>query len=244
MSATWATFLFEAANFLVLAAVLGRFFFRPLRAAVEQRRSQMQEEQRSARQAHEEALRLQDIARKERSDLQSSLDTLRAEMRRDVERERQELLASARAQIDRERAAQRDEGLAARRARLRSSAQDTARVAREVVVGLLAEIGGPDLEGALLRRATREIASLRELGPLPPVVVESATDLDADAVSMLAEAAGIPAGELKHHRTADLVAGVRVLTSRGLLDLSASGMATAIARDLADRLEQADRSDG
>jgi hypothetical protein len=38
VSASWVTFAFEAANFLLLTALLAWLFFRPLRAALERRR--------------------------------------------------------------------------------------------------------------------------------------------------------------------------------------------------------------
>jgi len=57
LSATWVTFLFEAANFLLLAAVLGWLFFRPVRDALERRRSELESEQRAATEARAEAER-------------------------------------------------------------------------------------------------------------------------------------------------------------------------------------------
>ena len=55
MSASWVTFVFEAANFLVLAALLGRLFFRPVRDALERRRAELEGEREAARRVREEA---------------------------------------------------------------------------------------------------------------------------------------------------------------------------------------------
>jgi F0F1-type ATP synthase membrane subunit b/b' len=81
VSPTWSTFLFEMANFLLLAAVLGWLFFRPVRDALEKRRAGLEAEDREAAEKLAEAERLRAEAADRRSELEASLATLRASAR-------------------------------------------------------------------------------------------------------------------------------------------------------------------
>lgn len=236
MSASWVTFLFEAANFVVLAAVLGWVFFRPVRDALERRRSELESEQRAAAQARAEAERAAQDARAKRAELEGSLEQLRQRVQSEAETERERLVEAARAQMQRERETLKGELLSQRRAQARALARDAAFAAREVVVRLLEEIEGPDLEHALLSGACGEIETLRASGPLAPLVVESARALEDGAIAGLARAAGVAPADVAHRLDADLVAGLRVLTARGLVDASAAGLAAQAESVLVSQL--------
>jgi len=243
VSATWATFLFEAANFLLLAILLAWAFFRPVRAAIERRQSEVLEDRRAAGHAREEAERLEEAARTARASLEDSLARLRESQRRDAERERQDLLQEAAERVQRERRSFEEELLALRRTEARAGARDTARAARDILVRILTEIRGPDLEQALVRRTCEQLERLGSDGALAPVIVESATPMDSLALSTIAEAAHVSSAELKHRVTPELVGGLRVLTARGLVDVSVAGIADRASQALAARLEGKDEVD-
>jgi F-type H+-transporting ATPase subunit b len=238
VSPTWVTFLFEAANFLLLAAVLGWLFFRPVRSALERRRGELEEERRAASEAHAAAERQIREARAQRAAQEASLEELRDRVQRDAEAERERLVEEARAQMQRERETLKDELASQRRAQARSLGRDAAFAAREIVTRLLGEIEGPDLERALRRAACAELEALRAAGPLAPVIVESARPLEDEAAADLARAAGVTAADVSRRVDPDLVAGVRVLTARGLVDVSASGLAAQAQRVLVAQLER------
>jgi F-type H+-transporting ATPase subunit b len=245
VSATWVTFLFEAANFLLLAAVLGWLFFRPVRDALERRRSELESEQRAAAEAHAEAERAAQDARARRAELEGSLEELRHRVQSEAEAERERLVEAARAQMQRERETLKGELVAQRRAQARSLARDAAFAAKEIVVRLLGEMEGPDLGDALLRAAAAELEKLRSSsGPLAPVVVESARALEDEALAALAQAAGVAAADVAHRIDPDLVAGLRVLTARGLVDASAAGLAAQAERILVSQLERENSNHG
>jgi F-type H+-transporting ATPase subunit b len=244
VSPSWVTFLFEAANFLLLAAVLGWLFFRPVRSALERRRSALESEQRAAADARAEAEDALRDTRQRRSEIERSLAELRERIALDAEQERQRLLDSARAQTQRERETLKQELASLRRAQARSLARDAAFAAREIVGRLLELMQGPDLEDALLGAACRELEKLRSSGPLAPVAVESMRPLDEAALAALAEAAGVAAADLTHRVDPALLAGVRALTARGLVDASAAGLAARAERVLVSRLEQEHSDDG
>jgi F-type H+-transporting ATPase subunit b len=244
VSATWVTFLFEAANFLLLAAVLGWLFFRPIRDALERRRSELEGEQRAAADARAEAERALQDARARRTELEDSLEELRGRVQREAENERERFIDAARAQAQRERETLKEELVSLRRAQARSLARDAAFAAREIVERLLEEMQGPDLEHSLLRAACRELEKLRASGPLAPVVIESVRPLDEVALAALAEAAGVAAADAAHRVDADLVAGLRVLTARGLVDASAAGLAAQAEQVLVSQLDRENSNRG
>ena len=149
------------------------------------------------------------------------------------------MLAAARAEAQRERESQKAELVALRRGQVRTLAADAASAGREIVVRLLERVGGPDLEHALLDSARRQLAGLSEAGPLATVIVESAGSMAPDALSSLAEAAKQNVSSLQHRVVPELGGGVRIVTSRGLVDASVTGLATYVELALAERLGQA-----
>jgi len=238
VSATWVTLLFEAANFLLLAAVLAWFFFRPVRDALERRRSELESEQKAAALARSEAEDALRQARERRIELEGSLEELRERVRLEAENQAEQLIDAARIQTQNERETLKGELVSQRRAQARSLGQDAALAAREIVVSLMDEIDGPGLERALLRTACRELEKLRSSGSLAPVVIESNLPLDDTARDALAEAAGIAPADAVHRVDPMLVAGLRVLTAQGLVDASAMGLAIQAERVLVEQLDR------
>ena len=244
MSPSWVTFLFEAANFLLLAALLGWLFFRPVRDVLERRRAEFESEQRSAAATRAEAERLLREARVQRSELEASLEDLRERVEREAEQERERVMETVRAQMQRERETLKQELVSLRRAQARALSRDAAFAAREIVVRLLEEIKGPELEHALLATACRQLEKLRGGGALAPVVIESARPLDDRALAAVAEAAGTSAADAVRRVAPDLVAGTRVLTARGLVDVSVAGLAAQAERLLVGLLDEENAEHG
>src|SRR5512145_450223 len=230
MSPSWVTFAFEVANFLLLTALLGWLFFRPVRAALERRRSQLEAEQRAAAEARERAEREREEVLARRRAEQAELERAREELRREAEAEKQELLEACRAQLKRERSQLDQELHAARRAQARALARDAAFAAHVIVERLLAELKGAELEELLLGSACRSLAELGAHGPLAPLVIESAAPLDASTLGRLAAAAGVAREGATTRVDPDLIAGLRVLTARGLVDATVSGIAAQAER--------------
>ncbi|HVP30267.1 MAG TPA: hypothetical protein VMW35_14020 [Myxococcota bacterium] len=244
MSASWVTFLFEAANFLLLAALLGWIFFRPVREALERRRAGLEAEERAAAEKQAQADQRLAEATARRLELESSLDALRARVRQDAEREAARLIETAREEAQRARETLKSETVAFRRDQARTLAHDAAAAAREIAVRLLERIRGPELEQALFEAARRELKELAAAGPLAPLLVEAPALLGSEVLARLADAAGVAEGDLKERAAPELVAGLRVLTARGLVDASAAGLAAYAERALAAELEAEGSEDG
>jgi hypothetical protein len=105
------------------------------------------------------------------------------------------------------------------------------------------EIGGPDLDAALARAACQRLAALPEANRAGSVEVETARPLDTETRARFVEVAG-PAATVKDRVVPELGAGVRVITSAGLVDASAAGLAAWAERELVARLLPDERSGG
>ena len=237
MSPSWATFLFETANFLLLAALLGWLFFRPVRGILERQRALLETERRETEESRGEARRELAEAQKLRAELEASLSGLRERGRQEAEREAAALLDSVRDQAGRERKALEAELVALRRGEARARSLDSVSAAREIVVRLLARIGGPDIDHALLRAACSELAQLAAGGRLDPVIVEAPSSLGTEALASLSEAAGIAPDRVGQRIVPELVAGVRIVTGRGLVDASVAGLAAQAEQAIVARID-------
>jgi len=244
MSTSWATFAFEAANFLLLVALLGYFFFRPVRALIEERRAALEGERREA----SDALRQVELERKqllaERSSQQAELHDLREQRLRAAEDEKTAMLASARAQLEREREQLDLELGAARRAQLGAQARDGAFAARWIVGRLLELLNRPGLERELASSACRELARLHALGELGHVVLESAAPPSDELLSRVASAAGAEPEAIVTRVDPELIGGIRILCSRGLVDTTIAGLSARAEQLLAERLDAEPRDHG
>jgi F-type H+-transporting ATPase subunit b len=229
VSPTLANFLFEAANFLVLAGALGWVLFKPVRAALAAERERHEQQQAVATEAQQEAESLLEQAREARDGLEQQLEQRRAEA-----------LAEAREQVAaleeagrRERAArvqQLEQRLeAARRSQSTRLAESLGRIAAASVRDLLDALDGPSLDLALVRAACRELSTVPAQAR-GACVVESARPLDDASRRLLTEALGGPFDE---RVVRQLGAGVRVTTGAGQVDGSAVALARRAAQQVA-----------
>lgn len=237
MSPTVTTFLFEAANFLVLAAALGWLFFKPVRQAILDYREKFaaDNQQAAAKLAEAEAMRQQ--IQDKHAQLQSELNERRNEELAAIQRRANEILTAARA----EAAQQREQSLLLA-SRISDSQRDTlaevaAASAADAVGKLLQQIEGPDLQAGLVQAACRQLESLQHQ-VLAPVKVESSESLSAQQTAALRAALGA-AGETADFRIAEGIgAGVRVSTARGLIDTSTSGLSYFARQSLVKEMQQ------
>jgi F0F1-type ATP synthase membrane subunit b/b' len=243
VSPSVATFLFEVANFVALAALLGWIFFRPVQASIERRRASLEGARREVEQMREAAKReLADVDARRRA-VEASLEPLREEARREAERRATTIVEAAQSQAAEERARLDADLAARRREHARTLTRDAAAAARTLVVRLLAQIEGPDLDAALARAACRRLTALAGTNGAGVVEVETARPLDAETLNLLREAAG-PGATVKDRVIPELGAGVRVISGAGLIDASVAGLAAWAEQELVARLESDEGADG
>lgn len=234
MSPALSTFLFEAVNFLALAAVLGWLFVKPIRRALDAERAEHARQEEDAAAHLKEAERLRAEAQAQRAALSQELERMREEARAETVRQAERELAEGRARAEREREALRHELRGQEQSWRREMQEEAASVAAQAVLRLLEWLGGPELDTALARAACRELRAPSSEG-LGHVVVESARPLPAEAHELVAsELAG--AASVRYLTAPELGAGLRIITGLGMVDASASGMSAYARRALALRL--------
>jgi F0F1-type ATP synthase membrane subunit b/b' len=217
------TFLFEAANFLVLAAVLGWIFFKPIRQALADRGARLIAEDQQADAKLADANRIQQDIIEARSGLQRELDDLRNEKLEAVRSEADQIIADARATADRELEASRRQAARLSETEQARIAQAAVFAAAETVGRLLRQIASPELHTALLRSACQQLHALPQ-DRLKPVTVETAEPFGSEDRAVLDEALGPAAAGADVRTNTDLGVGVRVSTGQGLIDASAAGL--------------------
>jgi len=223
VSPTLTTFLFEAANFLVLAAILGWLFFKPVRQALLDRRAKLEDEAAQAAQKLAKAEKIEQDIDARSAALQSELNELREQAHEAASKQAEAILTEARAAADREREASMR--LAARMSETQRDtlAEVAAAATAETVGRLLGQINGPDLQSALIASACQQLESLPH-GTITPVKIESAQPLSSQQRAELEKALGPAAGHVEFRAADGLGAGVRISTGQGLVDASVSGL--------------------
>jgi F0F1-type ATP synthase membrane subunit b/b' len=235
VSPALANFLFEATNFLLLAAALGWILFKPIRRALDAERARHERDEDEAQRRRDEARSLTDAAR-------AAVDTAE----RDIDERRREILASARREalaiVERAREAaatdQRrlEHQLAIRRkAEATQLAEAVGRLAAESVRRLLRTLEGPALDLALVRAARVELASLPSQA-LKSALVECARPLDAESRRILQSLLG---EGLNERVVGELGAGVRITTPAGQVDATAISLARRAVLAVKDLAEPA-----
>lgn len=235
MSKTLSTLLIEAANFLILASVLAWLFFRPVRDALARRQESLKQ------QTDEIAARLADAEEKKAeveqrlASLEQEVEQRHAEAATAAEQEAAQIIAAARESARRESETARKRLAGLEQDQLERLSRVVAESAGAAVDRLLRSLDQPGLNQALVNAACRQIRTL-DGSTLAPVQVESAAPLDKQARDLLLDALGAAGVSARFLVVEDLDAGLRVATARGLIDVSAAGLAGFAERTLAERL--------
>lgn len=235
MSPTMSTFLLEAVNFLLLAGALGFLLFKPVRAALERKRAEMETQTSEAAAKLAEAEKLREEAGKERAALEEELQKRREEAKAEAEKESSAILERAREAARRERESARKALSELSEAELDRLADAVAETTARTVGKLLSRLSSRELDRELVGAACRELRSL-DGDALGRVVVETPSEIDEETRRELEEALGEAARDAEFRVLPDLGTGIRVTTKSGLVDASASGLADYARRSLAGTL--------
>ena len=116
-------------------------------------------------------------------------------------------------------------------------AEVSAAAAREHRRSVAHQIGGPELQSALIESACQQLRSLPQDG-ISPVKVESTQPLSPDQIASLKNALG-PAADAADFRTVDdLGDGVRVSTGKGLIDATVGGLVQFASQSLVTEMSR------
>lgn len=226
MSTTLANFLFEVANFLLLAAGLGWLLFKPIRKALDAERQRHQQQDEESRRQRAEAESWTAEVRDARRRAERELDDHRKELLAAAQSEAAALLDEAKAARRAERRALEDELATLREGETQALAEAVGRLAAGAVRELLDVLPGPSLDLALVRAACRELGSL-PAAARSSAVVECARPLEAEARTLLRSTLG---GPLEARVVEELGAGIRITTPAGQVDATATALTRRAAR--------------
>lgn len=233
---TIITLLFELANFIGLAAVLGWLFFRPVRNAIAEHNSRLQSMDAAAahRLAEAEAMR-SEVAERHR-DLDVELEGRRKASHERAQKEASELIAAAEAAIDRERQALREHAADLQRAQIAKTASTVASVAGQTVAALLNQLAGAELDELLADAACTQLTSLSSQ-PQGTITIETSSELTDKSKQRLESLVRELNCTVQYQTVPALQGGLRIQTSEGLVDASISGMSRFAEEKLSAEIE-------
>ena len=222
-------------NVLLLVGVLGWLFFKPVRAAL-QARQDAEQQRRDELAARATEIETERAALDQRlRALETEMDQIRQRHMAAATQEAAAIRRQAHEAVEREREAATRALAQLERAQVERLSAAIATTTRESVVRLLAMLDAPDLELSLVNAACRRFATLDDAAS-GAVLVESASPLsDRARAALIAALSGKP--HTTQFRVApELGAGLRIVTSSGLIDASALGMAREAERTLTNAL--------
>jgi F-type H+-transporting ATPase subunit b len=245
MSFSWTTFALQAVNFLILVWLLKRFVFRPVRAALDQRKLEMARAQADVQSARDHA----EAARKDFETRQMQLEAQRQALadqsRAQMAEERSRMIEEARAEIGRQSTAAQKLLQEERERAARELSERTVRLALQIAQTLLRQIASSGLDQLFLDRVVEHLDSLpeaernalltqlaRDAGQL---TVTTASPLQATAQSQWRAALNPRLGgspRISFATDAALIAGVELNFPHAVLRFSWSSALTQAQREL------------
>jgi F0F1-type ATP synthase membrane subunit b/b' len=226
LSPTLANFLFEAANFLLLAAVLGWVLFKPVRRALDAERKRHEEGDQEINRLRAEAEALVEEDRHAKQTADKEIEKRRQEILTRAKDQATQLLEDARKRQRAEHQRFEQELEAARSAEAAELASVVGGLAADAVRKLLETLPGPSIDNALIRAACKELEGI-PAEARKSAQIESARTLDDEAKEILEAALGT---ELSVRIVSELGAGVRITTPAGQIDATALSLARLAGR--------------
>ncbi len=160
MSFNLSTFVFQIVNFVVLAYILHRLLYRPLRAAIDKRRGDAERAKVEADAARQDALALKSTMQSQLAEMDKQREEILQKVRTSAETERQRLLAEGQREIERRQAESRVAIEHQREEALNSLAAEIRTEAVSLAERLLKESVGAGLQAQLAQRLVDTLARL------------------------------------------------------------------------------------
>jgi len=229
------TFLFEVLNFLVLAFVLHRLLYHPLRAAIEKRRQAAVAEREEAAKLHREASELQQRLQHQLADQEQERQKVFRQAHEQAEADRKKLLAETERVIRERQEEQRRALERERKEALAALRGEVAGLAVGLAKRLLTEAADSTLHRQLTLRLTETLRQLPEEDrqqlrnqwqPEDGAVLETAQELDGATMEQVTGAATAILGRsvtLVVRVRPDLLGGVSLRLGGQVWDASLAG---------------------
>ncbi len=248
MTFNWWTFLFEILNFVVLAYILHRLLYKPLREAIDQRRIANAEAMAKAESARREAESLQQSLREQIAAGEKQRESLFLQAREQSELERKRLLAIAEETVRRRHEEANQTFQRDREEALQSVRREVLHESVELTRRLIADSVDRTLHQQLALRFVQVLEDIPESEKISVrsnwhlgdhTVLESAADLDSPCRERLNLAISSLVGasiSLKVHHRPELLAGLRLRLAGYVWDGSLAGQIESA--NLADERRQ------
>jgi F0F1-type ATP synthase membrane subunit b/b' len=233
------TFLYELANFVVFALLLGWIFIKPIRRLLDEQAAKDAKLEQTAQQHLADAEKLRQQLLAERQQFNQEMEHQRDAMLSETRQETAKLLQQANQSITAQRERLTREALHIQQQQITSLAGIVARSSQQAVERLLKQINGPPLAGALIESACRQLQQT-QLNAAEKITVESADELDKVARQKIAIAAGSPATNdtIEYRLDESLVGGVRIKTDQGIIDHSIVALSAFAERSIRRQLSE------
>lgn len=227
------TFLFEVVNFVVLAYVLHRLLYRPLREAIAARQAEQARILAEAEQSRATAADMQAQLQAKLGNIDQERDTLIQQAREQIDADRRRVLAEAE-QVAQRRRAELQQDLTRERQELWDALRgDVVQHATDLAEHLLQDVGGSDLHHRLLERLILILENPEEqkrlVGPSSQggeAILESAAAVDDAQVERIAQVLSASCGRpitVAVRINPALVSGARLRSNGSIWDASVAG---------------------
>jgi F-type H+-transporting ATPase subunit b len=239
------TFVFQIINFLILLAILTRFFYRPVLKLMQERQAQIdariQDAEARAKEAGDERRKLaqqSEVARRE-------ADTVIESARREAALERQHTIEQARSEAAAILQEARNSAAAEERAAIERLTRRLSDSATTIAGGLIRNVAGEKVHNEMLHRLSVELeqrkGSLDEAtasltGPLPAVLETAYPLTDSQLMDLRNQVAAALEREpgalpIEVRETPEILAGARLTLGALVVDMSLKHVLEELARE-------------
>ena len=242
MNESLITFLYELANFVVFALLFGWIFIKPIRRLLDAQAAKDAKAEETAKQHLAEAQQLRQQLVDERDRFVQEMEHQRQAALSEARLESAKLLSNAKSSIARQRDELAQHAIQIQHRQHEELVQTVVHATRLAVASLLQKIDGPDLEHSLLESACQQL-SQNKLIHDSQITIESAYELNGNHRKRIAAALGLtsPNGHVEFRVVDELLGGVRIKSSSGLIDHSIAGLSSSIEQNMRQALTSEDQ---
>jgi len=230
-----STVVFQVLNFLILLAVLGRFFYRPVLKAMRNKEAETADRLERADRRLAEVDKLRHEAEQVRRDAQQEAERQLARARAEAEAERQRLAEKARAEAALIVEKARESVIAERASAERELESDVRTTAIELATRLVERIAGESVHHVLIARLVDQLSKSARIGNGAPgsILVETTYELTDEERSAIERALtsylqSETVVRPTYRTNTELVAGLRIQLTGSLIDMSVRGALASI----------------
>lgn len=211
MEIDWGVVVFEILNFGILAAILSRFLFKPVRRTLTRRREEIEALREEMGEREVEVAKMRERYEGELARLEEAAATKLAEATHEARDRAEQIVSEARAEGHRLIEAMRQESHELRQLALVQFREELFWLAVDAAGRIIRELGAPEVTLGFARRAAHALDDALG-GRLPegPLNVFVSDDVDPDDVARTIREALAEHVELKIELDPMLVAGVRI----------------------------------